>query len=396
MAAGVVSALAAMLVSACDGDGTIEWPNDMREWQWTDLGGPGAATPALVGNHETLVVVGDEILLGTADGVWRRPLTGNADWQRAGLDGRTIQALAKTANGTRLVAAGLDPRDARAPTVWYSTTVGQSWTPAAAWPRVPAGRPDAGSSYAFASLEPDPADADVVYGGLDADSIAVTVDGGATWVLANGALEPNFGYPCVPHRPRGANVLLQGCELPLDVAWVSARTVSTDDRFTLSGFRYVFGYPNMEEIGNRRINSMVSVAGRGDRVLVGVEGGLLELTSTDGAWSGRNHIESRVYYRSDGESSSRPYAYIRAIAPLSGDGRRALFGGTVNGTNDVLSLFETTNGGFTVRRVPTPMELEDPRVEQAVVVGNDVLLVISDLNLTRRTSAVYVLTRGDP
>lgn len=392
--AGFVLAGICAVLAACGSDGTIEWRDDEPEWQWTDLGGPTGQTPPLVGNHETLVVVGNALLIGTDDGVWRRPLDGIADWERAGLEGRAIHALTKTAGGTRLVAAGYDRGDPNAPSVWYSLTGGQNWVPASTWPRIAAGKPNAGRAYVFASLEPDPVDANVVYGGLDADTVAVTTDGGATWILANGATEPNFGYPCVSHRPRNAPVLLQGCELPLDVAWVGARTIDEDDRYSLTSFRFLFGYPDMTEIGNRRINAIVPVSGRDDRVLVGVEGGLLELTSMDGDWSERDEIASRVYYRSDGDSATRPYTYMRAIAPLSGDGRHAVFGGTVNGTNTSLSLFETFNGGLTVRRVPSTMGFSDPRVEQAIAVTSDeVLLVISDVGQNKRTSAIYRLRR---
>jgi hypothetical protein len=389
--AHIAALLAAAALAACESDGPD--PRPAPEWQWTDLGGPDALTPELVGNHETLVVVGNALLLGTADGVWRRPLDGVADWERAGLEGRYVQALTKTADGTRLVAAGYDPRDERAPTAWYSTTAAQDWTAAATWPRGAAGAPGAGVSFPLASLEADPVDPAVVYGGLDADTVAVTVDGGATWILANGAQTPNFGYPCVPHRPRTAKVLLQGCELPLDVAWVGAHDVDFSDRFTLANFRFVFGYPELAEIGNRRINAMAAVSGRDDRVLVGVEGGLLELTSTDGRWSGRDAIDSRVIYRSDGDGTSRPYTYVRAIAPLDSSGRHVLFGGTVNGANEVLSLFETTNRGLTVRMVPSPMTFIDPRVEQAIALAvDDVLVVISDIDAAdRRTSGVYRL-----
>lgn len=389
-----IALLAAAPLAACDNDST-DSPL-LFEWQWTDLGGPAAATPELVGNHETLVVHGGALLIGTADGVWRRPLdAGGPDWARAGLAGRTIQALAVAADDVRLVAAGYDPGDERAPTAWYSTTGGQDWIAAAEWPRGAPGAQDAGVSFRFASLEPDPVDAQVLYGGLDADSIAVTIDGGATWILADGALTPNFGYPCVPHRPRAAHVLLQGCELPLDIAWVGARDVDAANRFTLPHFRYVFGYPDLAELGNRRINAIVPVDGRTDRVLVGVEGGLLEITSLDGAWSGRDAVESHVIYQARLENETRPYAYIRAIAPLRGNGRHVLFGGTVNGPNDVLSLFETVNGGITVRLVPTPMGFIDPRVEQAIALApNDVLLVISDVDAAdRRTSGVYRLRR---
>src|SRR5690606_33385229 len=268
-----------------------------------------------------------------------------------------------TSDGARIVAAGIDPAQKSAPTVWYLTTGGADWTSAAYWPRGIPGGTTPGESFPFATLEPDPHVPDVLYGGLDADSIAVTVEGGATWILANGAYEPNFGYACVPHRPRGAAVLLQGCELPLDIAWIGARDVSAGDRFTLTGFRYLFGYPDTEALGNRRINSIASPSGRDDRVLVGVEGGLLELTSDDGGWTSGHAIDARWVYRSDGGDPRRPYAYVRAIAPLSGDGRHVLFGGTVNGTNEELSLFETSGGGAVVRRVAAPWPLNDPRVE---------------------------------
>lgn len=167
------------------------------------------------------------------------------------------------------------------------------------------------------------------------------------------------------------------------------------DRFSLTGFRYLFGFPDVRELGNRRINSIVPLSGRDDRVLVGVEGGLVELTSTDGLWSRRTAVDARVVYWSDGEDTRRPYTYVRAIAPLSSGGRHVLFGGTVNGANDVLSLFETDDGGWTIRRVPTPMGFIDPRVEQAIALArDDVLLVISDVDAAdRRTSGVYRLRR---
>jgi len=65
----------------------------------------------------------------------------------------------------------------------------------------------------------------VVYGGLSGDTVAVTVDGGATWIMSDGAAEPAFGDACVPYRSVAVPVLLQGCELPLDTAWVGARRV---------------------------------------------------------------------------------------------------------------------------------------------------------------------------
>jgi len=390
-----ITIVATVFLAACGGPRSFGPPSGGADgWAWTNLGSPGAATPSAVSNHETLVVADGLVFLGTEDGIWMRPLDGDGGWARSGLDGRVIHALVQTAVPRRLVAAGYDPRDARAPTAWYSTTAGASWIDAAVWPLVPAGWPDAGNAFRFASLEADPLDANVVYGGLDADTVAVTTDGGATWILANGAITTGFGSPCVPYRPRAA-VLLQGCELPQGAAWVGASDVDTDDRYSLSGFRYLFGYPDFAQIDGRRINAIVGVNDRYDRVLVGVEGALIELTSTDGQWSGRSTVTSRTIYRSDADTAISPYIYVRAIASIDG-GRHVLFGGTLNGTNAQLPLFETRDGGLTSQRLSAPNELVDPRVEQAVALAsNDVLVAISRLDAQgKRTSGVYRLRRS--
>jgi hypothetical protein len=348
-------------------------------WTWTELGGPDAEVSPFAGNHEPLVVTDTHILLGTVDGVWRRRLGGEDSWEQVGLAGLAIHALLRTQDAGRIVAAGFDPNDESAPTAWYSTDGGLGWTAAGTWPQGGPGSLVEGYSFPFYSLEPDPEVPDIIYGGLSGDTVAVTVDGGATWVMTDGAVEASFGDTCVPHRPAQVLVLLQGCELPLDTAWVGARSVSEDDRFSPPDFRFLYGYPDFEELENRRINAMAAVEGRSDRVLVGVEGGLLELTSLSGQWLDRADIEPRWILHVE-QGSSLPYAYIRAIAPLDPQGEHILFGGTVNGENETLSLFETMDGGGTVSEVPSPVTFHDPRVEFAWRIDDrEVLLVISDV-----------------
>jgi hypothetical protein len=344
-------------------------------WSWTELGGPDAEVSPLTSNHEPLVVAGTQLLLGTGDGVWRRALSGTGTWERSGLDGLAIHAMALTQNGERIIAAGLDPNDDHAATAWYSTDQGMTWTAASEWPRGEPGSLFEGASFPFYTLEPDPADAAVVYGGLSGDTIAVTIDGGATWIMTDGMTEPAFGDACVSYRSAATPVLLQGCELPLDTAWVGARRVVEQDRFALPDFRFLYGYPDLEELGNRRINSIVGVPAHTDRVLVGVEGGLVELTTESGNWTDRSDIAPRWIMRV--EDSTLPYAYIRGIAALDEDGQRLLFGGTVNGLNETLSLFESTDGGLV--QLSAPGTLHDPRVEQIWRLNDrDVLLVISE------------------
>ena len=372
--------IAAMLaVGACsldDGDGGDGGPS---MWVWTELGGPGVELSPLAGNQEPLVVAGTQLLLGTGDGVWRRPLSDTGTWERAGLSGLAIHAMTLTRDGERIVAAGLDPNDDQAPTAWYSTDNGATWITASVWPRGEPGSLFEGESFPFYTLESDPTDNDVVYGGLSGDTVAVTVDGGATWIMSDGATEPAFGDACVPYRSAAVPVLLQGCELPLDTAWVGARRVVEQDRFSLPDFRFLYGFPNLEELENRRINSIAGVPARADRVLVGVEGGLLELTTESGNWTDRDDITPNWIMHAEQSDSTLPYAYIRGIATLDDNGEQLLFGGTVNGLNETLSLFEVNDGNLS--QLSAPITLHDPRVEQIWrLEDRDVLLVISDVD----------------
>ena len=116
-----VAALFALVLLAACGELTFDGNTPPPEtWKWTDLGGPAASTPRYVANPETRVILGTDLVLGTEDGIWQRPLSGEHAWQRAGLAGRAIHALTLTSDGQRLIAAGFDPRNQAASTAWYS------------------------------------------------------------------------------------------------------------------------------------------------------------------------------------------------------------------------------------------------------------------------------------
>jgi hypothetical protein len=203
----------------------------------------------------------------------------------------------------------------------------------------------------------------------------------------------------VPFRPDEAPVLIQRCEMPLDFAWVGARRVVDDNPYELPDFRYLYAFPDDEELANRRINAIAAPANRDDRVFVGVEGGLVRLTTTSGDWTGRADIDTHWLFRSDDAEDNSPYAYIRAIAILDADGHHVLFGGPLNDDNEAPLLFETTNGGGTVWLHEPEMEFDDPRIEQALALGSkEVLLVISeaddDDDATLRRERVVHLERS--
>ena len=143
------------------------------EWTWTELGGPEAEVSPFAGNHEPLVVTDTHVLLGTADGVWRRHLGGEDTWQQVGLGGLAIHALVRTHDADRIVAAGFDPDDERAPTVWYSTDGGTSWTSAGTWPQ--GGRPEIPVRYCdevWTGIEYQVA-AHLIYAGLVDEGLTV-------------------------------------------------------------------------------------------------------------------------------------------------------------------------------------------------------------------------------
>jgi len=242
--------LAVPLISACENDGSAE--------AWRDLGEiPAAASTAL--NHTPMVTSGDRVLVGTSDGLWARPLDGSGEWQQVGLAGVVIYATRGHPNleGT-LFAAGQPVADPQASPFHRSDDGGNTWVPSAAWPS----NPFELSSEPFFDLTIAPDDPDRLYANLSGPSVAISTDGGITWVLANGETEVFFGDPCVVHVLESTPAtLFQGCEAPLDNAWVATQVIDPADPFTLSNFTFVAGGPDFA-LENRRPNSFASGAAR--------------------------------------------------------------------------------------------------------------------------------------
>ena len=80
--------------------------------------------------------------------------------------------------------------------------------------------------------------------------------------------------------------------------------------------------------------------------------------------------------RAEDGATDPPYAYITGLWPDPDEPDHLVFGGGVNGENEVLSLFETRDHGVTLRRIGPPSGLQDPAVEQILPVGTDELAVL--------------------
>ena len=356
--------LLAMSLAACGGGGTetspVEPPPPIPPGtRWASLGEvPASDSP--VGNHTPLVVSNDEVLVGTADGIWRRAIGVGGTWTRSGLAGLKVYVLRIDPANRLTLFAGGEPARQDQSTFYRSDDGGQHWIPAQRW-YVPPRPNDIVPIYDLAILPSDPR---VMFASVNS-SIAVSSDGGMTWTLANGATEESFGASLVLHIPAGnPPYLVIGSEAPLDFAGVGSLAIDSANPFyfTQAGPWNV----GFDVLSNRRPNSFASGPTRPGTVYAGVEGGLLALTSTSFEW----------IYRSDGTTSARPYVYVRGIWLDPNDRDHLIFGGKVNGVDSRLSLFETPDHGASLEWIDPPQAFNDPSVEQIVPYGSSELVVL--------------------
>ncbi len=352
-----ICALAAALV-ACEGNSSPD--------SWRDLGElPAAAATAL--NHTPLVVSGDRVLVGTSDGIWTRPIDGSGEWVQAGLAGVGIFATrCHPAIEAIIFAAGQPTGDPEAAPFYRSDDGGSSWFASATFPR----NSFDGATEPFFDLAVAPDDPDRLYANLSGPSVAISTDGGLNWSLVNGETEVFFGDPCVIHILDSApGKLFQGCEAPLDNAWIATQDIDPANPMALDNFTFVAGGPDFA-LDNRRPNAFASGPARPDTLYAGLEGALIALDAAG----------FEFVFRAEEGSTDPPYAYIGAIWLDPEDPDHLVFGGGVNGENGTLSLFETRDHGGTIRRVRPPGALRDPAVEQLAPLGDGLAVLISQPN----------------
>ena len=365
-------------LAACGGGGASP---DSPPARWASLG-ELPAPEALPVNHTPLVVSGDALYVGTADGVWRRALADGDVWSRAGLAGFRVYALrASPAGGTTLLAGGA-PALPSGPTFYRSDDLGQHWTAAQSWYRPPT----SGGVAPIYDLAILPADPRVLFAAIDG-SLAASSDGGMTWALTNGQTEASIGSPCVLAFSTGHPAyLVVGCEQPLDFAYLGSATVDPAD--PLAPGQPGPWYLGTDVLSNRRPNALELPPAEPGTVYAGVEGALLAVTAAGGEW---------IF--SGGEPQSPwPYAYVTAIWVDPADRDHLIFGGKPNAVDSRLSLFETRDRGATLERVAPPRPFTDPAVVQLAADGaNGLVVLISDgdgSGTTARRLYAYRLATG--
>ena len=353
----LIWALIVCILSSCHDDG---------DETWRSLGiVPAPASTEL--NHTPLLVAGDRVFVGTRDGIWSRPLDNSGDWQQVGLEGVSVFATRQDpVLENSLFAAGQPVTDLDAAPFYRSDDAGNTWIASASWPRNLFDQ----STEPFFDIAIAPDDSNRLYANLSGPSVGISTDGGMTWALANGETEVFFGDSCVMHVLASTpGTLFQGCEAPLDNAWVATQDIDPANPFSLTNFTFVAGGPDFA-LENRRPNSFASGPARPGTLYAGLEGALIALDESGFEF---------VFHAAEG-STNPPYAYITAIWLDPDDPDHLVFGGGVNGENSVLSLFETRDHGATIRRIRPQRHLSDPSVEQIVQIDDDSLAVLISEN----------------
>ena len=190
---------------------------------------PALAATAL--NHTPMIESGGRILVGTSDGIWARPTAGPGEWMQAGLAGIGVFATRRhpTMDAT-LFAAGQPVDDPSAAPFYRSDDGGATWVPSVTFPR----NSFDGSAEPFFDLAIATDDPDRLYANLSGPSVAISTDGGQNWDSLTARAEVFFGDPCVIHVLASApGTLFQGCEAPLDNAWVATQDIDPANPFAL-------------------------------------------------------------------------------------------------------------------------------------------------------------------
>ncbi len=325
---------------------------------WRDLG----AIPT-IRSAASLLVVGNEVLVGTNDGVWRRALI-SGDWMRSGLTGVDIRVLRTWSSPGRQLAdvifAGGDPGQlAGALPFHWSTDGGRTWTGTAN------GLQEAGTgrSIPVADLALQPLRRSgrlpILYAAMSGTTIARSLDGGRNWRYVVGSPTFQATYDCYLHIAAGEPTLLyHGCEAPLDFAWVAAYELSSQATESF-GPRFILAPGGSDGIGNRRPNGFTQSNVDPTVVYCGLEGGVIALHTREWTWVWR------------GPSPDGRYTYVRTIWVDPDNPRHRLFGGGRTSSDPRrIGLLETYDGGETVAVAETNLGIDFGKV--AVSAGGSV------------------------
>ena len=312
------------------------------------------------------------VIVATSDGLWKNDLE-TKEWSRAGFEGRKMTLIYKHPNEEDKLFAGIQSTgDNSEKPLHMSEDGGNTWVPVTESPTL-----FEGGYENFTCLAVRPGNPDHIYANMEGGSmIAVSLDGGMTWTRMNYATEEYWGYTsAIAFLPNDPDHIFQGSENPLDIVWLGRYDIGESDPVLLENFTTIVG---LDQWGNRRPTELKSFAFDPNTLYVGQEGALSRVTGES----------SEFIYKAE-EEYNLPYSYIYGIWVNPEDTEHIIFGGSVNHSEQPMSLYETKDGGNTVKRIEDKLGLQNPEIREIVHTNSYPAIVINDWNRKKVKLVLY-------
>ncbi|WP_138994175.1 hypothetical protein [Larkinella sp. C7] len=303
------------------------------------------------------------VFVATSDGLWKNNLL-TKEWSRSGFAGQKVACIFRHPTVENKLFAGIVPAENTGEkSLYISNDGGETWTAAES----PV-HDDFNNRYeTYVSMAVRPAHPDQIYANLEGGTmIAVSTDGGMTWQRMNYEKNSNLGYrSTIVFLPDNPDQLFQGSENPFDDAWLGRYDIDAADPVKLTHFIKVV---DRTVFGNRRPIELQTHAFTGNSIYVGQEGALAKVSGTT----------TQFIFKSEEDNPTFPYAYIYGIWVDPSDSHHLLFGGSVNGPQTALSLFETVDEGKTIRQVTANPTLATAQVCKIIATNTDPAILMYD------------------
>jgi hypothetical protein len=238
------------------------------------------------------------------------------------------------------------------------------------------------------AVQPASSGPPVLYANMSGASLARSRDLGNTWEYVAGSAGIYLQSDCYIHiLPDVSNTLYQGCEAPLDQAWVGTYDITTLDTTSLGPPFKVIPSDEATGIGNRRPNGFASTPADPSTLYVGLEGALVALHGSSWEWLWKADPSVAT-------SSGGHYTYVRTIWIDPADPQHMIFGGG-DSTGDVqrAGLYETRTRGATVAapsNAPTGVNFSSATVTAGIAAPPDNKRFVI---IIQESDALHVLIR---
>jgi len=303
------------------------------------------------------------VFVATSDGLWKNNLL-TKEWSRSGFEGKKVSCIFKHPTIANKLFAGFVPAEnANEKSLYISDDGGASWNPA----ELPV-HDDLENRYeTYVSMAVRPDHADHIYANLEGGTmIAVSTDGGRSWKRMNNEVGSFYGYRSnIVFLPGNAAQIFQGSENPLDDAWLGRYDIDSKDPVLLTNFTKVV---DRSVFGNRRPVQLLTNAYTSNAIYVGQEGALSKVTGTS----------AKFIFKAEEENSKLPYAYIYGIWVDPKDTNHILLGGSVNGEQKSLCLFETFDEGEQVTLVKQNAISATSQITSIIATDTDPAILVYD------------------